>query len=177
MKINCWTIFIIFFFIACSEKSNHNQLGKGEDYPDQESWGVTIILTDSSIERARVQSGHLEKYNEAQYIMLDQLVKVDFFDKNQNHIAILNSAKAEVNQKTNNMKAMGGVVAISDSGITLYTDTLFWDAKKEQMHSKDSVMITTLEKDTLHGVGFESDSDLQNWKILKPSGVTNRASK
>ena len=74
MKISCWTIFIIIFTIACSEKTDHNQLGKGEDYPDQESWGVTIILTDSSIERARVQSGHLEKYNEGQYIMLDQIV-------------------------------------------------------------------------------------------------------
>ena len=45
------------------------------------------------------------------------------------------------------------------------------------MHSKDSVMITTLEKDTLYGIGFESDSDLQNWKILRPSGVTNRVAK
>ncbi len=51
MKISCWTIVIIIFTIACSEKTDHNQLGKGEDYPDQESWGVTIILTDSSIER------------------------------------------------------------------------------------------------------------------------------
>tara|TARA_B100000424_G_scaffold171509_1_gene132177 strand:+ start:548 stop:1081 length:534 start_codon:yes stop_codon:yes gene_type:complete len=177
MKISCWTIFIIIFAIACSEKTDHNQLGKGEDYPDQESWGVTIILTDSSIERARVQSGHLEKYNEAQYIMLDQIVKVDFFDKNQNHVAVLNSVKAEVNEKTNDMKAIGDVVAISDSGITLYTDTLFWNAKKEQMHSKDSVVITTLEKDTLYGIGFESDSDLQNWKILRPSGVTSREAK
>ena len=177
MKISCWTIFIIIFAIACSEKTDHNQLGKGEDYPDQESWGVTIILTDSSIERARVQSGHLEKYNEAQYIMLDQIVKVDFFDKNQNHVAVLNSVKAEVNEKTNDMKAIGDVVAISDSGITLYTGTLFWNAKKEQMHSKDSVVITTLEKDTLYGIGFESDSDLQNWKILRPSGVTSREAK
>ena len=109
--------------------------------------------------------------------MLDQIVKVDFFDKNQNHVAVLNSVRAEVNQKTNDMKAIGDVVAISDSGITLYTDTLFWNAKKEQMHSKDSVMITTLEKDTLYGIGFESDSDLQNWKILRPSGVTNRVAK
>ena len=124
-----------------------------------------------------MKSGHLEKYNEAQYIMLDQIVKVDFFDKNQNHVAVLNSVRAEVNQKTNDMKAIGDVVAISDSGITLYTDTLFWNAKKEQMHSKDSVMITTLEKDTLYGIGFESDSDLQNWKILRPSGVTNRVAK
>ena len=136
MKISCWTIFIIIFTISCSEKTDHIQFGKGADYPDQESWGVTIILTDSSIERARVQSGHLEKYNEAQYIMLDQIVKVDFFDKNQNHVAILNSLEAEVNQKTNDMKAIGDVVAISDSGITLYTDTLFWNAKKEKMHSR-----------------------------------------
>ena len=57
---------------------------------------------------------------------------------------------------------------------SLYTDTLYWDAKNEKMNTEDSVMITTLEKDTLYGIGFESDSDLENWKILKPSGVTER---
>ena len=36
---------------------------------------------------------------------------------------------------------------ISDSGITLYTDTLYWDAKNEKMSTEDS-MIITLEKDT-----------------------------
>ena len=174
MKNVFWSIIFIFISAACSDKSDEAQLAKGMDYPDQESWGVTIILTDSSIERARIQSGHLEKYNQEQHIMLDELVKVDFFDKKQVHVAVLNSMRAEVDQKTNNMKAIGNVVAVSDSGITLYTDTLFWNAKKEQMSTVDSVMITTLEKDTLYGVGFESDSDLQNWKILKPSGVTDR---
>ena len=48
------------------------------------------------------------------------------------------------------------------------------NAKNEKMSTEDSVMITTLEKDTLYGVGFESDSDLENWKILNPSGVTKR---
>ena len=33
-------------------------------------------------------------------------------------------------------------------------------------------MITTLEKDTLFGKGFESNADLENWRILNPSGVT-----
>ena len=174
MKNVFWRIVFIFLSAACSDKSDEPQLAKGIDYPDQESWGVTIILTDSSIERARIQSGHLEKYSQEKHIMLDGKVKVDFFDKKQVHVAVLNSTRAEVDQKTNNMKAIGDVVAVSDSGITLYTDTLFWNAKKEQMNTVDSVMITTLEKDTLHGVGFESDSDLQNWKILKPSGVTDR---
>ena len=35
-------------------------------------------------------------------------------------------------------------------------------------------MITTLEKDTLYGVGFESNADLENWKILNPSGVSGK---
>ena len=177
MKNVFWSIVFIIASVACSDRSNETQLAKGIDYPDQESWGVTIILTDSSIERARIQSGHLEKYNQEKHIMLDDRVKVDFFDKKQVHVAVLNSARAEVDQKTNNMKAIGDVIAISDSGITLYTDTLFWNAKKEQMSTVDPVMITTLDKDTLYGVGFESDSDLQNWKILKPSGVTDRVTK
>ena len=85
-----------------------------------------------------------------------------------------NISRSYTKQKTNDMKAIGNVVAISDSGITLHTDTLYWDAKNEKMSTEDSVMITTLKKDTLYGIGFESDSDLENWKILKPSGVTER---
>ena len=169
-----WTIIFFSLINGCSKESQSEELSKGVDFPDQESWGVTIILTDSSIERARVKSGHLEKYNQKQHILLDENVEVDFFDKKQKHVAVLNSFKAEVDQKTNNMKAVGNVIAISDSGITLYTDTLYWDAKNEKMSTEDSVMITTLEKDTLYGIGFESDSDLENWKILNPSGVTER---
>ena len=174
MKQTICLNFLILVISGCSTESPQTELEKGIDCPDQESWGVTIILTDSSIERARVRSGHLEKYNLKQHILLDETVKVDFFDKKQIHVAVLNSQRAEVDQKTNDMKAIGNVVAISDSGITLYTDTLYWDAKNEKMSTEDSVMITTLEKDTLYGIGFESDSDLENWKILKPSGVTER---
>jgi len=169
-------VLLIIFLIACSKKSNESRLLNGESFPDQESWGVTIILTDSSIERARIQSGHLEKYNEKQYILLDDTVRVDFFNKAEDHVAVLNSLKAEVDQNTNNMKAIGDVVAISDSGITLYTDTLYWNAKQEKMNTNDSVMITTNYEDTLYGIGFQSDSDFKNWEIIKPSGVTNRGS-
>ena len=142
--------------------------------PDQESWGVNIILTDQGIIRAKVRSGHLEKYNEKEFIMLDNSVIVDFYDDKEQHTSVLNSNKAEVDQKSNDMKAIGNVVAISDSGITLFSETLIWDSKEERLHTKDKIMITTLESDTLYGVGFESDSDLKNWKIINPSGVTGR---
>tara|TARA_B110000444_G_C18724344_1_gene540078 strand:+ start:149 stop:673 length:525 start_codon:yes stop_codon:yes gene_type:complete len=168
-------LIVSFFIFSCLKEDSEISVKSSLDYPDQESWGVTIILSDVGIERARIESGHLEKHNKKEFIMLKDSVKVDFFDKEERHVSTLFCSYAEVNQSSNNMVAINSVVAVSDSGITLFTDTLIWDSKQEKMHTKDSIMITTVTQDTLYGIGFESDSDLKNWKILKPSGVTANA--
>jgi len=160
-------------FSSCTKQSIQD-LPSREGMPDQESWEVNIILTDQGMIRAKIRSGHLEKYNEKEFIMLDSNVTVDFFDSDEKHTSILTSNKAEVDQSSNDMKAIGNVVAVSDSGISLYSNTLVWDSKNEKLRTKDKIMITTLEKDTLYGIGFESDSNLENWKIINPSGVTGR---
>ena len=160
-------------FSSCT-KQPVQDLPSRQGMPDQESWGVNIILTDQGMIRAKIMSGHLEKYNEKEFILLDSSVTVDFFDSEEQHTSVLTSNKAEVNQSSNDMKAIGNVVAVSDSGISLYSNTLIWDSKNEKLRTKDKIMITTLDEDTLYGIGFESDSDLENWKIINPSGVTGR---
>ena len=160
-------------FSSCTKQSVQD-LPSRQGMPDQESWGVNIILTDQGMIRAKIMSGHLEKYNEKEFILLDSSVTVDFFDSEEKHTSVLTSDKAEVNQSSNDMKAIGNVVAVSDSGISLYSNTLIWDSKNEKLRTKDKIMITTLDEDTLYGIGFESDSDLENWKIINPSGVTGR---
>ena len=167
-------LLIALFFTHCDsldEITINSRLGK----PDQESWGVTILLTDHGLIRAKIKSGHLEKYNEREFILLDSSVIVDFFDEYENHTSRLICDIAEVNEKSNRMKAIGNVSAVSDSGITLYTDTLIWNSKDEKMSTDCHIMLTTEEEDTLYGVGFESESDLKNWIILNPSGVTTRS--
>ena len=160
-------------FSSCTKQSIQD-LPSREGMPDQESWGVNIVLTDQGMIRAKIRTGHLEKYNEKEFIMLDSSVIVDFFDSDEKHTSILTSNRAEVDQSSNDMKAIGNVVAVSDSGISLYSNTLIWDSKNEKLRTKDKIMITTLDEDTLYGIGFESDSDLENWKIINPSGVTGR---
>ena len=166
-------IILAVLFSSCTKQSVEN-MNSREGLPDQESWGVNIILTDQGITRAKVESGHLEKYNEKEFILLNNNVKVDFFDANENHTSVLTSQEAEVDQKSNDMKAFGNVVVVSDSGITLYSETLSWKSKDEKLQTKEEIMITTLDNDTLYGIGFESDSDLKNWQIIEPSGVTGR---
>ena len=166
--------FLLAILLSSCARETLQDMPSREGLPDQESWGVTIILTDEGMMRAIVKSGHLEKYNEKEFVMLDSSVMVDFFDDKEQHTSVLTSEKAEVDQSSNDMKAIGNVVAVSDSGITLYTETLTWNSKEEKLRTKDNIMITTQEADTLYGVGFVSDSDLNNWRIMSPSGVTGR---
>ena len=152
-------IFGIFFILSSCETIEEEMLKSRLGLPDQESWNVKILLTNEGKLRAQITSGHLEKYNEKEFIMLKNDVKVDFFDNNENHSSVITSDKAEVDQVSNDMKAIGNVIAIADSGITLYSKTLTYNSKKEKLFTKESIMITTYDADTLYGVGFESDSD------------------
>lgn len=175
MLKNIVFIFTVFFF-SCKENVVE-LLPSKIDFPDQESWGVKILLTKEGRLRAEVTSGHLEKYNDKQFIILNELVKVNFYDDDESSSSVITSESAEVDQISNDMKAIGSVVAVSDSGITLFSETLTYNSKEERLFTQDSIKITTLEFDTLYGIGFESDLGLKNWYILKPSGVTDRGFK
>ena len=158
--------------MSCSNRVEEKNANTREGLPDQESWKVTITLTDHGTIRSIVRSGHLEKYDDKQFILLDQRVNSDFFNEEENHTTNLKSELAEVEEGNDFMRAMGNVIVVSDSGVTLYTDTLVWDSKEELIYTEDNVMLTTEKGDTLYGIGFESDIAMENWRIIKPSGVT-----
>ena len=174
MSITPFVIMLMLFSPSCSSPTSAGTGETSEGRPDQESWEVTISMTDAGLQRAIVQAGHLEKFNDRLYVLLDQKVEVDFFDMEERHTSRLTSQLAEVDEKSDFMRAIQNVVVKSDSGVTLFTDTLSWDHAQGTIYTDDSVKITTEKQDTLYGIGFESDVQMEHWKILHPSGVTNR---
>jgi LPS export ABC transporter protein LptC len=166
--VRYWLLFIFVFFSCSGDNENGNEISR-EGIPDQKSWNSTIILTRDGRKRAVVKSNFLEKYNDRSEIILTENVDGDFYSTEENHMSNLKSDKAFVYEQNDNMLAIGSVVVRSDSGVTLYTDTLLWNNKAEH-----TVMLTTESKDTLYGIGFESNVDLTHWKIFQPWGVTSR---
>ncbi len=102
---------------------------------------------------------------------MDQNVDANFFNKEEEYTTNLKSHKAEIDEEDDFLVAIGDVIVVTDSGVTLFTDTLSWDNLKERIFTSDSVIFVTEKKDTLYGIGFESDIELNNWKILQPTGV------
>tara|TARA_B100001996_G_scaffold184043_1_gene140722 strand:+ start:47 stop:577 length:531 start_codon:yes stop_codon:yes gene_type:complete len=165
-------LIILSLLIFACNNTEIDKLGETrEGLPDAESWNATITLTNKGSKRAIIKSGHLEKYQQRQYILLDQNVDADFFNEDEIYTSNLKSEIAEIDESKDFLIAMGNVIVVSDSGVTLFTDTLSWDNVDEKVFTDDSVVFITEQNDTLYGIGFKSDIELNNWKIMKPTGV------
>ena len=165
-------IFII-LFIGCAETGDEVVRLNSSMFNENEIENPEIIISRENTRIVKAASKHLMK-NGNEDALLTGDVKADFYNDLGEHVSILYSDSAKINQRTNNLWATGNVHVESDSGFTLYANTILWDNQYKIIESKDSVMFTTTQGDSMYGVGFESDMDLTEWKIYKPTGVIQR---
>ena len=89
-------VFLLFLFvsISCSNIESDINIHSRKGLPDQESWDVEITLTDEGVMRALVKAGHLEKFNERNYVF--------FFKKNFKLAVIIFEGRFRVSEIISN---------------------------------------------------------------------------
>ena len=181
MKIIVKSFFLILIaaglFTGCGEKKATQpvpgQAKPAQEVPDQEAWNSTAIASKLGHTTVKVKYGHMSRYSALDLMKFNKGVRVFIYDKKGKLSSTIQSERGWLNEKTNLVKAYGHVVAHSDSGITLYTNHLTYNRKKDKLFTDAFVKLVT-ESDTLYGTGFESDQNLNHWVIRKPSGVSSR---
>jgi LPS export ABC transporter protein LptC len=166
--------FICFFFCQKNQESNVAITGETE-YPDQEGWNSTMTSTKDGVLTAVIRYGHMQRFKKSKEVEFDDGIEIDFYDDQGSHTSKLTSDEGKLNEGTNDIEAIKNVVVVSDSGINLKTEQIWWDNSVEKVVTDKFVMITTNKNDTLYGYGFESDQYLDNWSIRKVSGKAGRA--
>ena len=156
-------------YISCSSRIEINE-NDSQALKENEIWNPIIILSREETKIVRAKSEKLYK-NTNEMALLVGNVEVDFYNEEGNHVSILYSDSARIDEQNNNLHANGNVYVVSDSGYTLSTSKLLWDNRYEMIVAGDSVMFTHTAGDTLYGIGFESDIDLERFKIFKPFGI------
>ncbi len=167
-------IFILFIAACGNNESKPSQSAETKIYPDQESWDTTVLITKDGKTVGVLRAGHVQKFSRENLTILEDSIQVDFYDGQGNHKSVLTAQGGRINDITQDMEAYGNVVVVSDSGITLYTDTLKWDNKAEKIYSEIPIMLTTEENDTLYGDSFKSSPDLMNYEIVNPHGRSSK---
>ena len=157
---------------ACTSKKQppvaaHSSLA---DSADQIMYGRSFVLTDQGLERAKLLFDTAFFFEDNTRI---EFFKVDmtFFTVTGAKDAVLTSDRGTYNSRTSAMIARKNVVVVSEDGRRLTTPELLYSQQLNQI-SSDSAFVLTEPNRRLEGVGFRSDPDMKNIRILKgASGV------
>jgi LPS export ABC transporter protein LptC len=173
-------IYILLFFglfYGCDKRNSAPvEIRQKVDLPDQEIWNFKITATDKGKRQAVINAGHMRRFANRSLALFDEGVHIDFYDEQGKTASVLTAKGGELDENTTNVKVIGNVVVVSDSGFTLNTEELFYYKDRGRILSNVQVMVTTEQGDTLRGVGFESDTQMNGWSIKQPyDGVAHKS--
>jgi len=163
--------------VACSSKKQppvaaHSPLA---DSADQVMYGMRFVLTDKGLNRALLQSDTAYFFDENTRIELEK-VHTTFFTATGAKNALLTSERGRYNSRTNNMVARKNVVVVTEDGRRLTTPELNYNQQTNEI-SSDSAFVMTEPNRRIEGIGFRSDPDMKNIRILKgASGIARGVS-
>ncbi len=152
--------------IACNPNSEINSKSINKNIYDNEIFNPKINIFQDKHLAVSSNSDRLIKDDGKDAILIGNVVS-DFFNEEGKRITTLYSDSAIVENFSNNLKALGNVTVISDSGFTLKSNEILWNNQYKLITSKDSILLTDQSNNKIRGVGFESDMDLTNYKIFK----------
>lgn len=91
-------------------------------------------------------------------------IKIVTIEKNDVDSTTVTGNYALTYSKTSIAEIKGNVVVVNHTEKSkLVTDQLYWDQKLKYFFSEERFMLTTVEGDTVIGVGFECKQDLSRW--------------
>lgn len=157
--------------LGCEEKIKPSVLPgiDSESLPQQESWNSKIVLSDSGRVKAMIYATYVRVYQSPAETHLLNGMKVHFYGEDGKESSVLTAQSGKVDENTKNLEATGNVVVVSSDSTTLRTEKLYWDNKRQVVHTTEFVRIDS-PKERLQGYGFESDQHLRRYRIFKVSG-------
>lgn len=136
------------------------------DMPDQEAWNTTVYLVQDSLQQAIVHAGRRRRYVAGKQAIIDEGLHAEFFDETGKLSSTLDAREGIIDEVSHNMLVTGQVVVTSVEHGTLKTDSLRWIESERRIVTDAAVRIMTA-RDTITGEGFEGETSLKRWKILR----------
>jgi Protein of unknown function (DUF1239). len=141
------------------------------DSADQIMYGAHFNLTDQGLSRAELLSDTAYFFEDNTRVELRK-VEATFYTTTGARDAFLTSKRGTYRSRIGSMVARDNVVVVTEEGRRLTTPELKFDQAVNEI-SSDSAFVLTEPGRRLEGIGFKSDPNMQNIRILKTkSGST-----
>jgi LPS export ABC transporter protein LptC len=160
-------VIVIAFATGCDSKTQPPVAATSPlaDSADQVMYGVRFKLTDAGVDRAQLHADTAYFFEDNTRIELEN-VNTTFFTTTGAKDAVLTSRRGTNNTRTGNMVARKNVLVVSEDGRRLTTAELIYNPQRNEI-SSDSAFVMTEPNRRLEGIGFRSDPNMNNIRILK----------
>lgn len=140
------------------------------DSAEQMLIGAKLILTEGGVRRATVEADTALMYDDNTREELRKVI-ARFYTPAGEQQAVLTSNQGSHNSRVGTMEARGNVLVVSSEGKRLESPQLKYDPNRNEISSDSAFTLTEGERVT-KGVGFVSNPDMTNIRILAGAQVT-----
>jgi LPS export ABC transporter protein LptC len=133
--------------------------------PDQEARDFTLTETSEGTKNWTLWASYAAMYN-AKNLVDAKTVRIEFFDSKGKKYSTLVADQGLVDQRSNNLEAVGNVRVVTETGVHMETDSLHWINNTQKIISEAFVKVTRKE-DVVTGYGFESDPNLDHFHLKR----------
>jgi LPS export ABC transporter protein LptC len=162
----------VILFSGCdNEIEKIKAFSSTENLPVLSAMDFETTFTDSFKVQFFMKAPLLQKFNTdgQPYIEFPKGILLIKYDSEEKIISRITSDYAKQFEKDKKWEAKNNVIAVNAQGDTLKTELLIWEEKAGRIYTDKFVKIIRPNQ-TITGIGFESDQNLQNWRINKPRG-------
>ncbi|MFH0765242.1 MAG: LPS export ABC transporter periplasmic protein LptC [Calditrichota bacterium] len=174
--LHIFWVSVLLSLASCQQESIPDpefQPDPGIGMPDLELFGAEVRFTQADRLRFAIKAGEIKRFEANDLLLLENGVEAHLYDSQGRRTAVLNSDEGDVVERDKSLTARGHVVVKSDSGMVLYTDTLYYDDRAGRIKS-DGFVIVVSPHDSIAGYGFSATPSLSDWEIKNTSGATWR---
>src|SRR6267378_1996071 len=158
----------IAFLIAATGCKSRNAPTPGATdvrIPDQEARDFTLTETSEGKKNWTLWASYAAMYNDRNLVDA-KTIQIEFFDSEGKRYSTLVADQGLVDQRTNNLTAIGKVRVVTETGVHMETDSLRWVNRTEKIMS-DAFVRVTRKEDVVTGYGFESDPNLDHFHLKR----------
>lgn len=172
--------FLCLILQGCFENTEtpYPEVAGNSDYPVLELRdSVVLDMWEGNHLSWILKTGYLRKMMRSEKFTAKP-VEATLFDTLGRKSGLVVADSGSADESATYMYVWGHVHISADHGAKVWADSLYWESHGRTISSDGYVKVVSLEGDTLTGVGFRSDDELKNWKILsRVRGVIQRVEK
>ena len=150
---------------GCQSRTAPTPSAANLQIPDQEARDFTLTETSEGKKNWTLWASYAAMYNDRNLVDA-RSIRIEFFDSKGMRYSTLVADQGLVDQRTNNLEAVGKVRLVTETGVRMDTDSLRWINNAQKIVS-DAFVRVTRKQDVVTGYGFESDANLDHFHLKR----------